>query len=64
MRRRRTGSTVRCRLDAGRHIRRHPPFFKDEEQLDRELEKQGRIFEKMMLEQHDEMTIRLEVKEM
>jgi len=33
-------------------------------QLDRELEKQGRIFEKMMLEQHDEMTIRLEVKEM
>jgi hypothetical protein len=64
MRRRRRGSTVRCRLDAGRHIRRHPPFFKDAGQLDRELEKQGPVLEKMTLEQRDEMTIRLEVKEM
>jgi len=28
------------------------------------LEKQGRVFEKMMLEQRDEMMTRLEVKEM
>jgi hypothetical protein len=64
MRRRRRGSTVRCRLDADRDIRRHPPFFKEGGQLNHELEKQGRVFEKMMLEQRDEMMTRLEVKEM
>jgi hypothetical protein len=64
LRRHRRDSTDRCRVDADRHIRRHPPFFKDDGQPKDDLEKSGGFFEKMMFEQSDGMMTRLEVKEL